>query len=553
MQQKLVALLEEICRLMELCGESRFKIRAFERAAESISQITDLDELLRDGKITEIPGIGASIAEVLTEFYASGNCVLKEQLIAKLPEGLLEFIKIPGVGPKKARFLIEELGIATIEELHQACWENRVEKLKGFGRKSQEEIINGILYLNSLSGQIRLVEAIRLSEAILFRLNRELNAQRHPAATPLRVVETGELRRRIEVIRELTYLVELPPSQKERERLKEKISQVSEELRQELNALVPIRLFFCETKDFGTWLVKSTGSAEHLRRLSANEDNVESEEKFYRKLKLPYIPPEMRETGEELDLGIKGLLSDVVSICDIKGGFHIHSIWSDGLSGIEELILAAKTLGWNYLGIADHSQSAHYAGGLKFDRVLKQRAEVEMLQGRYPEIKIFLGIESDILSDGSLDYTDEELALFDFVVASVHSGTKVDKRTMTQRMVKAIRNPYTRFIAHPTGRLLLERKEYEVDVEELIRESVKFDVAIEINCNPARLDLDWRWGAKVREFDAKIGINPDAHSAIGLSVINYGVTVARKALIPKKNVINAWSLDEVERWLKRKT
>jgi DNA polymerase (family 10) len=283
---------------------------------------------------------------------------------------------------------------------------------------------------------------------------------------------------------------------------------------------------------------------------SPKEVDTESEEKFYEKIGLTWIPPEARETGEEVALAKKGPLK-LLPEKGVRGIFHNHTTRSDGAATLEEMVRAAEKAGYSYIGISDHSQSAVYAQGLKTPDLMDQRAEVKKIQEKFPNIRIFWGIESDILQDGSLDYDDKILSQFDFVIASIHSRFKMDREAMTDRILKAIRNPRTRFLGHATGRLLLGRKAYDMDMERVIQEAADHDVAIEINANPARLDIDWRWGSALRRSKTLVSVNPDAHETAGIDHVKFGVTVARKALIPVDQVVNARSVAEVEKWLRR--
>ncbi len=355
----------------------------------------------------------------------------------------------------------------------------------------------------------------------------------------------------MEVVNGLEFLIELP--KKNAETIKADLEQAAENLQKAEKLQVPIRLHFSTAENYGYNLAHLTASPEHWQLLPRVESgrNSQTEEEFYEKLGLPWISPEMRETGEEIELAQKGKLSDVLSWQGIQGVFHNHTTRSDGSASLEEMVVAARDLGYKYIGISDHSQSAFYAQGLKGEDLLTQEREIHEVQEKYPDIKIFWGIESDILADGSLDYDEKILKRFDFVIASIHSRFQMDKEAMTDRILEAIRNPYTRFLGHATGRLLLGRKGYDMHMERIIEEAAKRDVAIEINSNPARLDIDWRWGAKLREYQTVVSVNPDAHDTDGLKDVHFGVAVARKALLSQGLVVNARSVNDVEKWLKR--
>jgi DNA polymerase (family 10) len=530
-------LLEEIRSLMELKGENPFKVRAFERASQALAGREDLAERARAGTLTELEGVGKGISDVLTEFLSSGTSRARDELRASLPPGLPELVRVPGLGPKKARLLIEQLGIASLAELEYACRENRLLKLPGFGVKLQLKIQEGIAFLHANQGRRRIDEALPLAERALARLR---------AAVPgAQVSETGALRRRLETLSSLEFLVEGEP-------------------RAELETLarageggLPIELRFAPAARFGAELARTTGTPEHWAALGAPEviaaanHGGASEDAFFAALGLPPIAPELRETGEEVKLAREGKLGALLGWDGVRGVFHNHTTRSDGSATLDQMIVAARNLGFKYIGISDHSQSAFYAQGLKPDALADQEREIREAQERHPDIRVFWGIESDILQDGSLDYDSAALKRFDFVIASVHSRFQMDREAMTDRIVAAIRHPATRFLGHMTGRLLLGRAGYELNVERIIREAAEHDVAIEINANPARLDIDWRWGAELRRHGTLVSVNPDAHEEAGLADTVFGVGVARKALLPASAVVNAREADEVAKWLKR--
>jgi DNA polymerase (family 10) len=535
--QNAIELLEEIQRLMEMKGENPFKIRAFEKAAGILAGRDDLKERAKAGTLTELPGVGKGISEVLTEFLLQGKSTVRDELQASLPPGLLELTAIPGLGPKKAMQLIEELGISSVGELEYACRENRLLKLKGFGEKVQQKILDGISFMKTTQGQQRLDEAFRCAEMLLPMLT--------AAAQGLRVSETGELRRRLETVSRLQFLVEGKEHQG-------RINDALEKFRATSGCKIEVEVLRAPKERFGYELARTTATEAHWKALGNPEPfDAPTEEAFYEKLGIAFIAPEMRESGEEVKLAKSGKLQGILPWNGVRGVFHNHTTRSDGGATLEEMVQAARKLGMSYIGISDHSQSAFYAQGLKVPDLMAQEKEIRKVQDKYPDIRIFWGIESDILADGSLDYEPEVLKKFDFVVASIHSRFKMDRETMTLRMLEAIRNPCTRFLGHVTGRLLLGRPGYDIDMERVIAEAAKHDVAIEINSHPARLDIDWRWGPELRKCGTRVSINPDAHETVGLEDTRYGIAMARKALLPTSQVVNAGSVNEVEKWLKR--
>ena len=548
------ALLEEIARLMSLRGENVFKVRAFEKAAGLLAGHDDLLDRARAGTLTELEGIGKGIAEVLTEFLLTGSSKVRRELEESLPEGLLELTNIPGLGPKKALQLIEELEIRSVRELEYACRENRLLKIKGFGPKLQQKILENVRFLQSTAGQARLDQVLAPAEALALALARLLEAK---------IEVTGALRRRREVVESIDLLVEcasreLDDQGKPSKALLKRATAALVEAKQEALAGVTgigVNLHFAPASDWGFALARTTASDGHWKAIGApapSTKEIKTEEAFYRGLGLPFIDPVMRETGEEVAMARAGELEEVVAPEDIRGVFHLHTTRSDGANTLEEMVVAARAKGYRYIGVSDHSQSAFYAQGLKVDALREQEKELRALQEKYPEIRIFWGIESDILADGSLDYPESVLKKFDFVIASVHSRFQMDRETMTERMIQAIRHPRTRFIGHLTGRLLLGRKGYELDIERVIREAAKHDVAIEINAHPQRLDIDWRHGPALCAAGTKVSVNPDAHEIAGYDDTIYGAWMARKALLPRSLVVNSWDEGQVEAWLARK-
>jgi DNA polymerase (family 10) len=542
MSDDAVALLEEIRRLMELKGENVFKVRAFEKAAGAITGKTDLAERAKAGTLTEIGGVGKSIAEILSEYLLHGTSKVRDELKAQIPPGLAELTEISGLGPKKAQLLIDQLGITTLAELEYACRENRLLKLTGFGEKLQAKILEGIQFRKTTQNQQRLSDALAMASYIREGLARE--------AGRLGISETGQLRRRMETLTALEFLAELPKAGAAgfRQAVEAKVAAIKSEISSPLR----ISVQFAEADRFGYELARTTATDAHWKAIgSPTSSNFATEEAFYASLGLPWIPPEARETGEEVAMARQGKIGELLPLDGIQGIFHNHTTRSDGVASLEEMVVAAKQRGFKYIGISDHSQSAAYAQGLRPDALLEQEKEVRKVQDKHPDIRIFWGVESDILADGSLDYTPEQLKRFDFVIASIHSRFGMDRETMTQRVLEAVRNPYTRFLGHVTGRLLLGRKGYDLDLEKIIAEAAQRGVAVEINANPARLDIDWRWGGELRKRGTFVSVNPDAHETAGLDDVKFGVAMARKALLPRAQVVNAGTAKEVEAWLKR--
>jgi len=525
--------LREIHFLMKVKGENSFRLNAYVRAAQVLSGKMDLLERAQKGLLIQIPGIGPHLASILTEYLCEQSTRFKDQLESTIPPVLLEWAKLPGIGPQKAWQLQNELGIHTLEELERACQENQLCEKKGFGEKGQEKILKTIEFLKANEGKFLLSEGLLYAENLLNCFKETF--------PDLRIEPTGALRRKTEVLEKLEFLIEAPFSQ-----------QILDQLNQAhltFSKIIPIQFYWARPEEFGYQWVQTTGSSRHWQVLGSPASLFKaSETEFYQALGLPWIPPEARESGEEVELARQGKLNLVSSI---RGIFHVHTNWSDGASSLEEVVQAAQQMGFEYIGISDHSVSAFYAQGLHENVLLAQRQVLESIQLRYPHIRIFWGIESDILADGSLDYPSHILEQFDFVIAAIHSRFQMDCSTMTQRILCALRNPYTRFLAHPTGRLLLKRPGYPVDLNMIIEEAASYGVAIELNSDPSRLDFDWRFGKVFRATSTLSSIHPDAHHVTALQNIQYGIAMAKKALLPSSAVLNTRSVQDIQAWLKR--
>lgn len=567
----IVAVLYEISELLELTGENPFKVRAYQNAARSLEGRSEpIEDLIVSGKLGELPGIGEHIREKITILVHDGRLKYYEDLKKKIPRGLLEMIRIPGLGPKKAKSLYEHLKVDTVEKLERACREGKVAKVEGFGPKSAQKILEGIEHAKKYSERHLYDEAWTAAQAIVSKLKKRKDVQGCEIA--------GSLRRRRETIGDadilvsskspgavMDYFTGMPEVEKvlSKGETKSSVSLKQNGLQVDMRVIAE--------DEFPFALHYFTGSKEHniLMRQRAqsmamklNEYGLfkeekggretrvpcRSEEEVFKALKLDFIPPELREAQGEIEAAEKHKIPDLVEDGDIRGVFHVHSDWSDGTAALEEMIAEAEKQGLDYVGISDHSQTAAYAHGMDPKRVLQQEREIEKLRKRF-KIRIFWGIESDILQDGSLDYKDEILERFDFVIASVHSSFTMPEKQMTSRIVKALKNKYTTMLGHPTGRLLLSRESYAVDMKKVLDAAAGEGKAIEINAHPYRLDLDWRLGPYAREKGVKVAINPDAHALVEIAYYKYGVGIARKGWMTKNDVITTRTVAEVEKWL----
>lgn len=538
-------------QLMELHDENPFKIRSIQNAAFKLERHPVPIETLDPNEIGSIEGVGKSIQTKITDLLTTNSFPEMDEMLKLTPRGVIDMLSIKGIGPKKVRTLWKELGIESTGELLYACNENRLVELKGFGPKTQLQIKQAIEYMEANQGKylFAVIEPIALQ--ILQDIRNSGIAEE--------CSYTGEFRRKLE-IQEKIELVLVP---KEISAVldfisshplidKDSIKSGNTEITAVIAGKLPLILFISDREHFASLLFRTTGNPEHLEmlqekyKLSIPEISV-SENDIYALAKLPYFEPELREGHSEFTLIKEGKVPALVEEKDLKGILHNHTTYSDGAHTLEEMAVYCKGLGYQYLGICDHSKSAFYANGLQPERILKQHEEIDALNSKLGPFRIFKGIESDILTDGSLDYPDEILKSFDFIVASIHSGLRMDKEKATQRLLKAIENPYTTILGHPTGRLLLAREGYPIDHQKIIDACAANGVIIELNANPYRLDLDWRYIPYALNKNVLISINPDAHRMEGYHDMHYGVCVARKGGLTKSSTFNTFSLEEIEK------
>lgn len=566
---KAVEILEEISLLLELKGENVFKVRAFSNGARVLEgQPGDLKTLIETGELEKLKGIGkGSISKILHDLYEKGESGDYEDLRKGFPESLFELFRIPGLGAKRIKVLYDELHIRSAGELEYACKENRLLALDGFGQKMQEKIIEGIRHLKKSAGQFLLSFAREEAEKLMNYLKKQKGI--------LKIEIAGSLRRSKEIVKDIDVLVSArDPAAIHRAfgRYPEKESAVAEgETKSSLRLKSGIQcdLRTVTEKEFPYALYYFTGSKEHnvavrtiakKKSIKVNEYGLfkgarlipcKDETEIFTTLGLNYVPPEARENTGEVEWVSEKKFPELVEEKDLRGVFHVHSNQSDGTAPLEAMIAEAEKMGLEYVGISEHSQSAKYAGGLDPERVKKQWKQIETLQKNF-KIRIFRGIESDILPDGNLDYPEAILAGFDFVIGSIHSRFRMPEAEMTRRIQRAMRNEYLTFVGHPTGRLLLARVGYAVNMPELLATAKEEGVVMELNANPQRLDLDWRVLQDARKKGVLFSINPDAHSLEGLHDISYGVGIARKGWLEKKDVVNTMPVREMEKFLRKR-
>ena len=567
-KETIIQILEEIATLLELTGENPFKSRAYQNAARNLEKSeVDFDELVKENRLTEIEGIGEAISKKLTELIQTGKLEYYEKLKDSVPPGHLEMLKIPGLGPKKIHALYEQLGVKDVGELEYACLENRLVDLKGFGEKTQDNILAGIAKLKVYKERRLYAEVAVEAEVLLEYLKRDKSI--------LSISIAGSLRRGNETVKDIDILAASKNPEKlgghftSYERIETvtangetKVSVVlksgiNADLRIVTSAEYPYALHhFTGSKEHNTAMrgrAKDMGLKMNEYGLFRGEKNIKcaNEEELFATLKLQFIEPELRENMGEIQAAEKNELPKLVEEKDVRGIFHVHTNFSDGGETLENMARAAREMGLQYIGISDHSRSAYYAGGLQIEDIKKQHELIDKFNEKLKPFHIFKGIEADILPDGSLDYDEKTLARFDFVIAAVHSNFNMPAREMTARLKKALQNKYATMLAHPTGRLLLSREPYAVNLEEVIDTAAKFGKAVELNANAHRLDLDWRHCIYAKRKGVKIAINPDAHQIAGLRDVSFGVKIARKGWLSSEDCLNCMSLVRMKEYLAR--
>ncbi len=551
--QDIAEILEQTARLMSLHDENPFKIKSYQTAAFKLER---LQEDLSDktaAELEKVDGIGKSLSHKIFDLLKTGAFDELQRLIDLTPEGVIQMMRIKGIGPKKVSVLWKELGVETIGELLYACKENRLIELKGFGSKTQDQILKALEFTISNKG------LFHYASVDVFATELEKSIQKK--CKDILFSRTGALRRKCEVLDAAEFIISgatlndinsVLESTELFDQTKTLIDESS--LRLFSKHQLKIIIHFAEKENYFAKLFLTTGSNEHLALIDTESiiENIsvkhfESELAIYQSFNLPFIEPELREGLFEIEWAQHNILPKLVELKDLKGILHNHSTYSDGIHTLEKMATYCKELGYEYLGICDHSKSAFYANGLQPERVIQQHQEIDELNKKLAPFHIFKGIESDILNDGSLDYDEDVLQKFDFIVASVHSNLRMNEEKATQRLITAINNPYTTILGHPTGRLLLAREGYPIDHKAVIDACAENGVFIELNAHPYRLDLDWRWIQYALSKGVMISINPDAHQKEGYHDMYYGVCVARKGGLTKEQTFNAFTKVEIEK------
>jgi DNA polymerase (family 10) len=584
-KSEIAGVLEQIAALLELKGENPFKIRAYTNAARAIETFGgNIPDLQDEEAVAKTPGIGKSIALKIKELAATGSLKYLEELSAEFPGGIMELFSLSGLGAKKIRALYDQLGISSIEQLHKACEEGRVAELPGFGQTTQQKLCDAIAKRAAHAGAFQFGQVAVEAET----LRADLAA--HPDT--LQVDIAGSYRRRKEIVHDLDLLV----ATKKPEAITQFfvshplvgsiIAQGPTKSSVRLRSGVQCDLRVVSTEEYPFALAYFTGNKEHnielrsralKRGWTLNEyrlaplpldpkaqkvragrappkkiPKVRDEAELYRAVDLDFIPPELRENWGEFEAAEKHSLPKLIEKENFRGTFHCHTTASDGHNSLEEMAEAAQALGLEYLGIADHSRSQIQAHGLEEKRLLAQVAAIRKLNKKFDGFRLFAGVECDILRDGTLDFSDEVLSQLDFVVASVHSALGLSEADMTRRVIRAMENPFVTMLAHPTGRLLLKREPYKIDVPKILDAAARTGTWIELNAAPKRLDLDWRWWPMAKQKGVKCVINPDAHRAERLQDLWFGIGIARKGWLTKDDVMNCLPLEKIEHALAAK-
>jgi DNA polymerase (family 10) len=565
-RREVARILEEIAAMLELKGENPFKVRAYENGARAVLGFGgDLDEAVRSGELRNVRGIGAGLFSNIRTLVETGALPYHAELRAAFPPGLRECLRIPGFGARKTRQLHQAIGIDSLAALEEACRNGTVAGVKGFGPRSAEKILKSIAVMRATAGYHHYHRARSRAQDAVAALGGLAD----------RVEIAGSLRRRLEVIRDVDLVATARKPEpiarafKELPGVTEVVADGPTKITVRFHDGLSADLRIVAPEELPAALLYFTGSKEHntslrgrARRmgLKLNEYGLfaekgdrpipcASEADIYRALGLDFIEPELREGRGEIEAAERGELPVLLQASDLRGLIHVHTTESDGRHSLEEMVEAMRVSGYAYAAITDHSQTAGYAGGLTPDRVRAQREAIRALRRRVPDFRIFHGTEADILSDGSIDYGDEFLPIFDVVVASVHSRFGLSRQEQTERLIRAVRNPFVSVLGHPTGRLLLSREPIAVDAEAVIDAAAESGCAIEMNCNPHRLELDWRLGRRAVERGVLISVNPDAHSIRELELVPYGIGIARKGWVTAEATLNARTAAGLEQWL----
>ncbi|MBP7088109.1 MAG: DNA polymerase/3'-5' exonuclease PolX [Candidatus Omnitrophica bacterium] len=563
----------EIAKILELKGDNPFRIRAYERAAQAIEDLgEDLERFVKEDKLLQVPGIGIDLANKIKEMFSTGSLSYYQELKKSIPQGLIEMLQIPSLGPKTVKLIYDKLGIDNIRELEKAAQDGRLQRLERIKAKTEENILRGIELLKKGKKRTPLYFALCIANTFIEKMGKIKEVEKITAA--------GSLRRKKETIGDIDILASSSKPNKVMDSFV-KLSLVSKVLAKgstkssvigQDNIQVDLRVV--NKNSFGSALLYLTGSKDfniklrHLalkRGYKINEYGVfplkgknkekalagKTEESIFSLMGMQYITPELREDRGELEAALDNNLPQLLELKDIKGDLHVHSEYSDGRGSIKDIVEVAKTLGYKYIGVSDHSQSLKVAGGLSIKELYEKIDEIRNIDKKTEGIKVLCGAEVDILKDGSLDYPDSVLKELDYVIAAIHSGFKQSQEQLTKRIVSACKNKYVNIIAHPTGVLWGQRDPYQVDLDQIFKAAFDYQVALEINCHTQRLDLDGVSAMRAKNAKVKIFLGTDAHEPLNLKLIHLGVSVARRGWLEKKNILNCLNTADLIQWLKK--
>lgn len=566
--KEIAEILNKVAALLDIKGDNPYRIRAYQKAAQTIEALTtDIEELAKQGKLEKLPGIGSDLASKIKEILTTGTLSLYEELKKEIPLVLLNFLEIPGLGPKKVKVLYEKLNIRTIEDLEKACREHKIAKLPGFGWKTEENILKGIKLFKEKTGRRPLGEVLPVAEEIVNILKKETSIEN--------IAIAGSIRRRRETVKDIDILITTTDAEKVMKKIVElplveeviAFGETKTSVRLKTGIQMDVRVV--EPSSWGAALAYFTGSKAHNIRvrelalekgLKINEYGVfkgetkiagKTEEEVYASIGLPFIPPEIREDRGEIEAALHNNLPKLVNYDEIKGDAHVHSKYSDGTASLEEIIAKAEKLGLSWVAVCDHSQSLKVAGGMSIEDLFKKKRHIEELNRRSTKVKLIFGAEVDILSDGSLDYPDEVLAEIDFVIAAIHTGFQQSEEQITNRIISALKHPLVHAIAHPTGRIIGEREPYAVNINKVIEVASQYGKALEINAYYKRLDLNEINARAAKEKGVPLIIGTDAHFIDQIEYLPLGTAVARRGWCERKDILNTLTYEEFMAYLKK--
>lgn len=555
--REVARILEEVADILEIQEDNPFKVNAYRKAARSIYHLPErLEDVWKEGRLRDIPGVGKAIQAKVEEILATGRLEYHQRLLEEVPRGVVEMLKIPGLGPGSVRTIYKHLGITTFAELKEAARERKIRELPGLGAKTEYNIKKGLELLESIGERVTLGTVLPLA--------RDFQAFLLQGEGVEKAELTGSIRRCCPVVGDIDILVATCHP----EQVVEVVSRYRDlrEMKKESDSLIsgrlgigfPFEVIMVRPDEFPMALLMSTGSKEHRRVLAKLLEDKgistgTSEADIYGRLGMDWIPPELRESCGEFEAAQEGRLPVLVELSDIKGDLHTHTDWSDGASGLEDMIKKARSMGYSYLAVTDHSiKGLVITGGLDENKLGRQARAIAELNRKYKDFKVLSGIEVNIMRDGQLDLSDEVLSRLDVVVASIHNQFNLTAEEQTKRIISAIRNPHVDIIGHLTGRLLNRRGGYEVDVEAVLQEAARYGTILEINAHPDRLDISEEVARRAREMGVMVAINSDAHSAADLGVMEYGVFTARRGWLEAGHIINTRGVEEVITYLRNK-